>query len=155
MPEPTTEELRACCASGAWAAAVAGSYRDLGELIAASDAALAELDWADVTEALAAHPRIGERAAGATRESAWSRTEQSGAAGADPAVLDAMRRANLAYEKRFGHVYLICATGRGAEEMLDIALARLANDDETERKIVRDELSKIVKLRLVKLWEGR
>ncbi|MCT9930162.1 2-oxo-4-hydroxy-4-carboxy-5-ureidoimidazoline decarboxylase [Planotetraspora sp. A-T 1434] len=157
MRELSQEELRSCCASTEWVSAVAAGrpYRDAGELVAAGQAAIAGLSWEGVEEALAAHPRIGERPAGDGREAAWSRREQSGTAGADPAILDAIAQGNLAYERRFGHVYLICATGRRAEEMLDILLARLANDEETERKIVRDELSKIVTLRLEKLWEGR
>ncbi|GAA0358686.1 2-oxo-4-hydroxy-4-carboxy-5-ureidoimidazoline decarboxylase [Microbispora corallina] len=157
MRELGREDLRACCASAAWADAVAarGPYPDLGALLDAGRTALAGLGWADVEEALAAHPRIGERPAGGGREGAWSRSEQSGAAGADTAVLDAIREGNAAYEARFGHVYLVCATGRGAGEMLALLRARLDNDDETERGVVREELAKIVALRLAKLWEGR
>jgi 2-oxo-4-hydroxy-4-carboxy-5-ureidoimidazoline decarboxylase len=156
MRELTQQDLLACCASRTWSAQVAARqpYWDLAELIAESEAALAGLGWDDVEEALAAHPRIGERAAGNDREAAWSRREQAGTAYADEAILDALRRGNEAYEKRFGHVYLICATGRAADEMLDILLARLANDEDLERKIVRDELAKIVKIRLAKLWEA-
>ncbi len=156
MRELIRQDLLACCASRTWAAQVAARqpYWDLAELVAASEAALAGLGWDDVEEALAAHPRIGERAAGSDREAAWSRREQAGTAHADEAILDALRQGNEAYEKRFGHVYLICATGRAADEMLDILLARLTNDEDVERKIVRDELAKIVKIRLTKLWEG-
>ncbi|GIH23073.1 OHCU decarboxylase [Acrocarpospora phusangensis] len=157
MREPGRPDLLACCASTRWADAVEAlaPYPTLGELTAAGESALAGLGWDDVLEALAAHPRIGDRAAGSDRESSWSRAEQSGTAHADPALLEALRQGNEAYERRFGHVYLICATGRPAGEMLDLLLARLANDPEVERKIVRDELGKIVKLRLAKLWEGR
>ncbi|MEW9527926.1 2-oxo-4-hydroxy-4-carboxy-5-ureidoimidazoline decarboxylase [Microbispora sp. NPDC049125] len=150
-------DLRPCCASAAWVTAVAGRgpYADLGELLKAGEAALAELDWDGVLEALAAHPRIGERAAGGGREAGWSRAEQSGAAAAGDAVLGAIHEGNAAYESRFGHVYLVCATGRTAEEMLGLLRERLDNDEETEREVVRAELSKIVALRLAKLWEGR
>ena len=153
MREPSPAELRACCASTAWAEAVAaaGPYASLDDLVRASDRVIADLAWPDVEEALAAHPRIGERAAGSGREAAWSRQEQSGAAAAGTAVLDALRDGNEAYERRFGHVYLVCATGRDAEEMLGILNARLGNDAETERAVVRAELTKIVKLRLEKL----
>ncbi|MBO3745542.1 2-oxo-4-hydroxy-4-carboxy-5-ureidoimidazoline decarboxylase [Streptosporangiaceae bacterium NEAU-GS5] len=153
MRELSRAELRACCASAAWADAVAGAgpYAGLEEMAHASDRVIAELAWADVEEALAAHPRIGERAAGDAREAAWSRQEQSGAAGAGQAVLDDLRSGNEAYERRFGHVYLVCATGRGAEEIRDILLARLDNDAETERAVVRAELAKIVKIRLAKI----
>lgn len=157
MRELSREDLRSCCASSRWVEAVAarGPYEDLGGLVRAGESALAGLTWEDVTEALAAHPRIGERAAGTGREAAWSRGEQSGTAGADRAVLEALREGNAAYERRFGHVYLVCATGRDAGELLALLRERLGNDEETERKAVRDELSKIVALRLAKLWEGR
>ena len=83
----------------------------LDRLLAASDAAIAGLAWADVPEALAAHPRIGERAAGASREAAWSRGEQAGAAGAGGDVQAGLAAGNAEYEARFGHVFLICAAG--------------------------------------------
>jgi 2-oxo-4-hydroxy-4-carboxy-5-ureidoimidazoline decarboxylase len=157
MRELSQKDLRSCCASTAWVAAVArrGPYRDLAGLVDASEAAIAGLSWADVEEALAAHPRIGERPAGDGKEAAWSRSEQAGTAAAGQAVLDAIQEGNAAYEERFGHVYLVCATGRGAEEMLAFLRERLAGDEESERKIVREELNAIVKLRLAKLWEGR
>ncbi|GAA1019371.1 OHCU decarboxylase [Acrocarpospora pleiomorpha] len=157
MREFGRPDLLACCASPRWADAVLAlaPYRTVGDLTAAGEAALAGLGWDDILEALAAHPRIGDRAAGADREASWSRSEQAGTAHADAAILGALRQGNEAYERRFGHVYLICATGRPAEEMLDLLLARLANDPDVERKIVRDELGKIVKLRLAKLWVGR
>ncbi|WP_067176200.1 2-oxo-4-hydroxy-4-carboxy-5-ureidoimidazoline decarboxylase [Microtetraspora niveoalba] len=209
MRELSQDELRSCCASTTWMAAVAARqpYADLAALVAAGEAALAALDWADIKEALAAHPRIGERAgpagaghetadpagtgheaargradpagtgheargradpagaghegagagagsAGLRREAAWSRSEQSGTAGASPAVLDAIAKGNAVYEERFGHVYLVRATGRSAEEMLGLLLARLANDEESERTIVRAELAEIVRLRLQKAVTG-
>jgi 2-oxo-4-hydroxy-4-carboxy-5-ureidoimidazoline decarboxylase len=156
MRELSQEDLRACCASAAWVAAVSGRqpYGGLSALTGASEAAMAALSWADVEEALAAHPRIGERPAGNGKEAAWSRKEQAGTAMADQAVLDAIREGNAAYEERFGHVYLVCATGRSAEEMLALLRRRLRSDEKTERRIVREELSAIVRLRLAKLWEG-
>ncbi len=162
MRELSQEELRSCCASTTWTAAVAARqpYADLAALTAAGEEAIAALDWPDVEEALAAHPRIGERdvagrAADGEREARWSRTEQSGTAGAAQTVLDAIARGNAVYEERFGHVYLVRATGRSAEEMLGLLLARLANDEETERTIVRAELAEIVRLRLEKAVTGR
>ncbi|MBP2702435.1 2-oxo-4-hydroxy-4-carboxy-5-ureidoimidazoline decarboxylase [Microbispora sp. RL4-1S] len=151
------EDLRSCCASAAWVAAVGarGPYQDVAALTEAGRAALAELAWDDVEEALAAHPRIGERPAGDGREASWSRREQAGTAGAGPAVLDAIHAGNAEYERRFGHVYLVCATGLGAAELLDLLRERLGNDRKAEREVVREELGKIVSLRLEKLWEGR
>ncbi|WP_328601210.1 2-oxo-4-hydroxy-4-carboxy-5-ureidoimidazoline decarboxylase [Actinomadura physcomitrii] len=145
--------LLACCASRRWAAEVAAGrpYADLAELRAASATALADLDWADVEEALSAHPRIGERLRGGSREAAWSRGEQSGMDAAAVEVRTALADGNRAYEERFGHVFLICATGLGAAEMLAALRVRLRNDAAAERAAVRAELAKIVDLRLARL----
>ncbi|MEU8124137.1 2-oxo-4-hydroxy-4-carboxy-5-ureidoimidazoline decarboxylase [Spirillospora sp. NPDC049024] len=154
MVEPSAEELAACCASRRWVAAVAGrSYADLAALRAASRRALDELDWPDVEEALAAHPRIGDRVGGGSREARWSRGEQAGAAGAAADVQDALTAGNRAYEERFGHVFLIRAAGRSALEMLGALRERLGNDPEAERDVVRRELAEIVDLRLARLVE--
>jgi 2-oxo-4-hydroxy-4-carboxy-5-ureidoimidazoline decarboxylase len=144
--------LRACCAADAWVTALldAQPYASEDELAAASDAATAALDEAGLAQALAGHPRIGERA-----ESAWSRQEQSGMADADARIRAELAAANAEYERRFGHVYLVCASGRSAAELLAVCRARLGNDPATERGVVLDELAKINRLRLAKLVEGR
>jgi 2-oxo-4-hydroxy-4-carboxy-5-ureidoimidazoline decarboxylase len=144
--------LRPACASTRWTQTmVAGRpYGTLDRLVLASDAAIAGLDWPDVDEALAAHPRIGERAPGADLESAWSRREQAAAVTAEPDVAAALRAGNLAYERRFDQVFLICATGRSAEQMLASLTARLGNDIATEQRVVRRELAAIVGLRLAR-----
>jgi 2-oxo-4-hydroxy-4-carboxy-5-ureidoimidazoline decarboxylase len=148
--------LLACCASRRWAAEVAGGrpYADAGRLRSAASAALDGLEWADVEEALAAHPRIGERAVGAGREASWSRGEQSGMDAAERGVREALDEGNRRYEERFGHVFLICATGLGAGEMLAALEERLGNDAAAERVIVRRELGRIMRLRLDKLLDG-
>jgi 2-oxo-4-hydroxy-4-carboxy-5-ureidoimidazoline decarboxylase len=107
-----------------------------------------------VREALAAHPRIGERAAGAGREAAWSRAEQSAARSADERTAADLAAANAAYEAKFGYVFLIRAAGRTAAQVLAAALDRLDHDELTEQAIVRDELGQIVRLRLDKLLAG-
>ncbi|HEX4814941.1 MAG TPA: 2-oxo-4-hydroxy-4-carboxy-5-ureidoimidazoline decarboxylase [Nonomuraea sp.] len=152
-PDRAAAELLACCASRAFAARVAAGrpYAGLDELLAAAGRAVLELAWPDVLEALAAHPRIGERAGGDGREAAWSRQEQSGA---EDAPRDELAAGNRAYEARFGHVYLVCATGLSGAELLARLRARLDNDEEAERAVVRGELAKITRLRLVKLLEG-
>jgi 2-oxo-4-hydroxy-4-carboxy-5-ureidoimidazoline decarboxylase len=104
----------------------------------------------DVEEALAAHPRIGQRISGDGPEAEWSRAEQFGAQLADPDLESALREGNGAYEQRFGHVFLICATGLSAAAMLDALRSRLTNSIEVERGVVRAELGKIVRLRLAK-----
>jgi 2-oxo-4-hydroxy-4-carboxy-5-ureidoimidazoline decarboxylase len=141
-------ELAACCAARSWIAAlVAGRpYLDQDALFAASDAAIAELTETGLAEALAAHPRIGDR----TGE-AWSRQEQAGVASASADLQAELAAANAAYEQRFGQVYLVCATGKSAEELLAICRSRLGNDPATERTMVLDELAKISRLRLAKL----
>jgi 2-oxo-4-hydroxy-4-carboxy-5-ureidoimidazoline decarboxylase len=146
-------ELLACCAARAWAGKVATGrpYADRGALITASDAAQAELTWADVEEALAAHPRIGDRAQGADREAAWSRGEQSGVGDAAAETRDELAAGNAAYEQRFGHVFLICATGLPAGAMLAELQRRLGHDRQSEQEAVRVELREITRLRLQKL----
>ncbi|GAA1804139.1 2-oxo-4-hydroxy-4-carboxy-5-ureidoimidazoline decarboxylase [Luedemannella flava] len=151
--EQAETELLACCAVPDWATRVAlgRPYPSVGSLTAVGLSALADLSWDQVALALAAHPRIGQRADGDSREAAWSRREQADA-GASPEA-DALRAANVAYEERFGHVFLIFASGRTPAEMLAAARARLANDEATERQVVREELAKIVRLRLERLVE--
>ena len=146
-------ELRTCCASAAWTAAIVAGrpYPDRDALFATADEALADLDWAGVREALDAHPRIGERAAGGGREAAWSRGEQSGMDAATAEVRADLVAANRAYEERFGHVFLIFATGRTDTDMLAAARERLGNSEEKEHDVVRRELGRIVALRLTKL----
>jgi len=150
-------ELRTCCASAAWTAAMASGrpYPDRDALLATAEEALAALDWAGIKEALDAHPRIGERASGGGREAAWSRGEQSGMDAATDEVRADLVTANHAYEERFGHVFLIFATGRTDTDMLAAARERLGNSEEKEREVVRGELGRIVALRLTKLLNAR
>ncbi|MEV1178335.1 2-oxo-4-hydroxy-4-carboxy-5-ureidoimidazoline decarboxylase [Nonomuraea sp. NPDC049784] len=151
-PDGAEEELLTCCASRTFAAKVAAlrPYRDLGELTAAADAAVRDLAWDDVLEALAAHPRIGERAAAGGREASWSRQEQSGV---EDEVRQALAEGNKVYEDRFGHVYLVCATGLTGAQMLARLRERLRNDEASERAVVRGELAAITRLRLGKLMK--
>jgi 2-oxo-4-hydroxy-4-carboxy-5-ureidoimidazoline decarboxylase len=154
--------LRPSCASARWIERMVSGrpHGSLPALMAASDATIAVLGWPDIGHALAAHPRIGARLPdqGAApdregRETAWSRQEQSGARDAGPDVQAGLRAGNTAYTERFGHVFLICATGMSAASMLAALQARLGHDPATERGVVRDELTKIVRLRLAKTFE--
>jgi 2-oxo-4-hydroxy-4-carboxy-5-ureidoimidazoline decarboxylase len=140
--------LLGCCRAERWAEQVAEGrpYSSLGALQARAAQVLTD---EDVTEALAGHPRIGQ--APAAGHSSWSRSEQSGVADADQAVRAELAAGNQAYEARFGHIYLVCAAGRSAAELLAILQARLANDPETERQVMRGELIKINDLRLAQL----
>jgi 2-oxo-4-hydroxy-4-carboxy-5-ureidoimidazoline decarboxylase len=148
-------ELRSCCAAAAWVRRVAAArpFADDAALTGAADAAFAELGRPDIEEALRAHPRVGDRPRGLDRESSWSRGEQAGILDAAREVAHDLHEGNIAYEKRFGHVFLICATGLSAEQMLAALRDRLGNDEATERAVVRAELLKITHLRLAKLLE--
>lgn len=145
-----TAVLRTCCASSTWAERVAAGrpYATPGALLDAADAASRELSPADVAEALAAHPRIGDRAEGASEEARWSRREQASVADADAGIRDQLRAGNAAYEERFGQVFLIRAAGRGPAEMLAELRRRLGNDPDTERREVLEQLRQITRLRL-------
>lgn len=144
-------QLAACCAARGWVSQVVAGrpYPDVAALAEASDAATTQLDDAGLQEALAGHPRIGERSG--AHVGAWSRQEQAGVTGADDDVRAELAAANAAYEQQFGHVYLVCATGKSAPELLDTCRARLANDADTERGVILAELAKINRIRLGKL----
>lgn len=149
--EDVEAALLDCCSSPQWAHAVAAGrpYSSAVALYDAADAAVNELDDAELHAALAGHPRIGERAgAGHTASSGH---EQAGVAQSSTATLAALVEANQAYEARFGHVYLVCADGRSGEELLAVLRARLTNDPTTEWATTRDELGKINRIRLARL----
>ncbi|MEJ1089178.1 2-oxo-4-hydroxy-4-carboxy-5-ureidoimidazoline decarboxylase [Microbacterium sp. Mu-80] len=122
-------------------------YASIDALVAMA-AAAASFTPDEVAAALAHHPRIGERAAGDSREAAMSRAEQSGVDPADVAVQQALRDGNIAYEQRFGRVFLIRAAGRSPAEILAALRERLQNDDESEDRIVAEQLREIALLRL-------
>lgn len=150
MPgELARQHLLACCSSARWAAEVASGrpYASAGELLATSDQAVARLVPADLEQALAGHPRIGDRRDVDER----SRREQAGVIGADPATIRALAEGNEEYERRFGHIYLVCATGRNAADLLALLRERLGNDPGAEWGVVRRELGKINRIRLARL----
>jgi 2-oxo-4-hydroxy-4-carboxy-5-ureidoimidazoline decarboxylase len=147
--EDARRDVFACCASGSFARAVADGrpYPDADALLTAVDATFKALSWDDIVEAMNEHPRIGDRAV----RGGMSAAEQSGAAAASDEVRQGLADGNLAYEQRFGHIFLICATGLSGQEMLEQLRARLEHDDEAERAVVREELRKITRLRMTKL----
>jgi 2-oxo-4-hydroxy-4-carboxy-5-ureidoimidazoline decarboxylase len=142
-------QLLACCSATRWAEELVSGrpYASAEEILARSDESTASLAAGDLEQALAGHPRIGAGAAADER----SRREQAGVLRADPATMAALADGNEAYERRFGHIYLACATGRSAVELLALLRERLGNDPGTERGVVRRELGKINRIRLRRL----
>ena len=144
------ERLFSCFASRKWARRVAEGwpYPDLDSLLVAADGAWAELDPSDWAEALAGHPRIGERGGSSP---AASEREQSGVRSAAGRTLEQLAAENRLYEARFGHVFLIAAAGKSGEEILAALRARLENDPVTEAQVAAEEHRKIARLRLREL----
>ncbi len=159
LPEmEAEEEILPCCGSQGWAQALV-RMRPFGsaeELSAASDRVWWDLGHEDWEEAFRSHPRIGERKApsAATKQSAvWSRQEQDGVHAQDALTLAELARRNEEYEARFGRVFLVCATGKSAAEMLGILRSRLGNSAETELREAAEQQRQITQLRLRK-WLG-
>jgi 2-oxo-4-hydroxy-4-carboxy-5-ureidoimidazoline decarboxylase len=150
------EVLLACCNSPTWADRMAAGrpYSSARDAVRQSSAIVTMLTVPDLEAALSGHPRIGERAAGASQSADWSRAEQAAAATTDDATRRELAESNAEYERRFGHVYLVCASGRSAETLLSVLHARLRNKPEREWHVVRAELQKINEIRLVKLLAG-
>ena len=150
-------ELLACCGSSAWARDVAAArpYRDFDSLLAHADRVWARLAPEDWLEAFARHPRIGERAApvASGTEKRWSEGEQSRARESGSGALAELASVNAEYEERFGHVFLICATGKTAIEILANARSRLHNDPNDEMRVAAEEQRRITHLRLRKLLD--
>ncbi len=152
-PEEAQRRLYVCFASQKWARRVADGrpYADLGALLYAAEGGWSELALSDWTEALAGHPRIGERGGSSP---AASEREQSGVRQAPADVLAQLAEENQHYEARFGHVFLIAAAGRGADEILAALRERMRNDPVTEARVVATEHRKIARLRLEALAQG-
>ncbi|MFB7916444.1 2-oxo-4-hydroxy-4-carboxy-5-ureidoimidazoline decarboxylase [Streptomyces sp. NPDC056061] len=141
--------LHEVCASTAWGRAVLSRrpYTTAEDLFSASDTATAALAAPDLAEAMAGHPPIGRPKPGDPTSS----REQRGMADASEELRAEMLELNLAYQERFGHVFLICATGATGERMRDAVRSRIGNSPEREREHVRTELGKINRIRLTRL----
>lgn len=155
-PGEAEAELLTCCGSREWARRMA-ALRPFGAEPVLFDAAH-EAWWAlgreDWLEAFRGHPRIGERKAEAgqtAREQGWSRGEQAGMDAAQEETRRTLAELNRVYEERFGYIYLVCASGRGADELLQILRQRLENDPDAEIRIAAGEQARITELRLRKL----
>ncbi|GIG55249.1 2-oxo-4-hydroxy-4-carboxy-5-ureidoimidazoline decarboxylase [Demequina activiva] len=147
------ERLLECLRVERWADALAGrDFETADALLAAAMEAATPLSEPEIDEALAAHPRIGERAQGDSAEARYSRAEQ-GDADADAQTTEALREGNERYEAQFGRVFLIRAAGRDRREILEELNRRLLNDPGVETDEVADQLRQIAAIRLEQIWE--
>ena len=146
--------LLSCCAAHRWAEGVTAlrPYASEQALFDAADniwATMAEPDW---MEAFLAHPRIGERrpARASAQSTAWSQQEQSSTNTAQARTLAELADGNARYEELFGFTYIVCATGKSAEEMLDILRRRLVNNRQSELQEAAEQQRQITHIRLRK-----
>jgi len=148
-------ELMQCCGAHLWAEAMASArpFPTRGIFMQTADALWYAMTPEDWVEAFQEHPRIGERAAAtaATRHAEWSEEEQAGARFASEDTLSELARLNHEYEERFGHVFLICATGRNADEMLASLRERIDHSVADEMRTAAEEQCKIMRIRLEKM----
>ena len=160
--DAAARELLRCCGSSRWARAMAAARPFAGaEVMAtASDTIWSSLDRADWLEAFAAHPKIGETSgsgasggSGGAGRSGWARQEQAGVAGAAEQTRRRLADANRDYEARFGYIFIVCAAGKTAQEVLALLGRRLRHDADEELRIAAEEQRKITQLRLRKLLE--
>jgi 2-oxo-4-hydroxy-4-carboxy-5-ureidoimidazoline decarboxylase len=144
------QQLGTCLHAPGWVEAVLTQrpYPDRPTLLERAYRLGLDLTDDDLLSALSRHPRIGERRAGPGRDAAHSRTEQGGVDAADAQLAADLRAGNLAYEEKFGQVFLIRAAGRSGPEILAALTERLANDPAAEAAVVRDQLAQIARLRL-------
>jgi OHCU decarboxylase len=146
-------DLLVCCGSHRWAAALIATRpcRDVSDLCRAADALWATMEEADWMEAFACHPRIGERTAHASQKSlASSSQEQASIRAADAQVLAEIAAGNAQYEQLFGFTYIVCATGKSAQQMLAILIRRLSSDRASELREAAEQQRQITQIRLRK-----
>ncbi|HEY9226055.1 MAG TPA: 2-oxo-4-hydroxy-4-carboxy-5-ureidoimidazoline decarboxylase [Gemmatimonadaceae bacterium] len=150
------EWMRACCGASRWVSAIVARRPFANEhaLLDAADEEWSKLGPSDWLEAFAHHPRIGGKKAAekqGERAAGWSAGEQARVSNAGVTVQQQLAEVNRAYEARFGHIYIVCAAGKSADELLAIAHERMLNDPERELRVAADEQRKITRLRLQKL----
>lgn len=160
LPEREAEaEFLKCCGSALWARRMAGErpFQDFQVLLAKADAVWWALDAEDWLEAFSRHPKIGEKEAARTQAEGarvWSEQEQAGISAAEEETKLELSAANREYERKFGYIYIVCATGKTADEMLSILKERLQNDADRELRVAAEEQRRITHLRLQKLLEN-
>lgn len=156
LPEEAEKKFLDCCGSTRWAhsMSLARPFADLSSLLSKAEQLWKNLEPEDWLEAFSAHPKIGskKKAKSQGRRSAdWSGKEQSGMKTASENVRADLAEANVSYEEKFGYIFIVCATGKSALEMLDLCRQRLNNDPEQELRIAAEEQQKITEIRLKKL----
>ncbi len=149
--------LQQCCGSSAWVEKMLTVFPvdDLIDLFEYSDEKWAECSREDYLEAFSHHPKIGDVSTLKEKfasTSAWASTEQSGVNHAHEEILQALADGNEQYEQKFGYIFIVCATGKSADEMLALLKSRLGNSPEEELQIAAVEQNKITKIRLEKLF---
>jgi OHCU decarboxylase len=155
-PEQAENEFLKCCGSRRWAQELTAArpFSSIDEIFETSDRIWCSLEREDWLEAFRAHPKIGEQKAAAAQTAqahSWSAQEQSGLSAAAMETKAALAEQNREYEQRFGFIFIVCATGKSAGEMLAILKERLRNDRDRELRIAAEEQRKITHLRLEKL----
>lgn len=157
--DDATVQILPCCGSATWAREMARRrpFRDDGALAAASDEIWCGLERSDWMEAFRSHPRIGESkppGSASPSSAAWAMQEQKKVADADDAAKIALAGGNREYEKKFGHIFIVCATGKSASETLEILQRRMSNDAERELHEAAEQQRQITQLRLRKWLHG-
>lgn len=152
-------EFLKCCGSKKWAGAMvtARPFASAQAMFDEADVGFNSLSDEDWLEAFRAHPKIGEKKAAAAQSDTarkWSAQEQSQTANAATAVMDALAEGNRDYERRFGFIFIVCASGKTADEMLAMLNERMTNDAGVELQVAAGEQRKITQLRLQKLMES-
>ena len=153
--DEAAKEILPCCGSQAWANGMAASrpVEDVATLLASSDRIWRDLSTADWLDAFQSHPRIGETRGpleSSARSQDWSAQEQSRAAESADSLKQALADGNREYERRFRRIFIICATGKSADEILVNLRHRLNNDDATELREAAEQQRQITQIRLRK-----
>ncbi len=149
------ENLFRCCGSTHWANELMEHFpfTSISELKTTSDSIWLQCDKKDWLEAFSHHPKIGDRPGEKHQSTAqWAGKEQAGMHTADEKVKSELAKLNAEYEETFGYIYIVCATGKTAEEMLSILKDRLNNEPSIELQIAATEQNKITHLRIDKLF---
>jgi allantoicase len=156
QPAAAEAEFLKCCGSKSWSTQMSQQlpFRNSRDLFEHAESIWWELPMADWLEAFRSHPKIGEQKPASEVHAtslSWSQKEQAGVTQADESTRQLLADLNRRYEEKFGFIYIVCATGKSSEELLQLLQQRLHNDKETELKIAAGEQSRITELRLHKL----